>query len=614
LKLERIFLWLLPLLGALSCQKLPDQPNVIFVLADDLGWKDLGCYGSDLYETPHLDAFAASGMRFTDAYTASPLCSPTRASILTGLEPGRLRFTTPAGHVANVVLDPQESDQSQPWYKAATPQTRTRLPNEYRTFAEVLKEEGYTTAFMGKWHLGREPYIPENQGFDEVVGGREHPGPPPPGHFFAPWDCETLPVKPEGTHICDVVTDEALDFLEDSKDQPFLLCLWYYDVHAPYQGKEDLKSFYVNKIGPENKQRSPTMGAMVGNMDSNFGRLMEKIKELELEKETIIIFTSDNGGNMYDGPDGTTPTNNFPLRAGKGINYEGGTRVPLIVSVPGLTKAGSESEVVVSTVDHYVSLLELLKISPEQEVVTDGESYVPALKRKAYTREPIYSTFCHYTPATGGRPNISMRHGPWRFYKFYFDGPEREHRYELYNLEADIGETNNLADQMPGKVQEMLAQLNAHAEEAEILLPRLNQNYAGNVADAWQGSEDTRISVADQVLSIESLGKKPSVETVFTPNISDGTFKFVFEMKSESSGMGSLSWKSGGDKEYQPQKIASFEVNHNGDWNKYSIEIPLEGVLKTLKIQPSREKGTMKIRNLELQTLGEHYIRDWPLY
>jgi hypothetical protein len=138
MKLGRIILWLLTLLGAHSCQQLPEQPNVIFVLADDLGWKDLGCYGSDLYETPHLDAFAASGMRFTDAYTASPLCSPTRASILTGLEPGRLRFTTPAGHLENVVLDPRESDQAQPWYKAATPQTRTRLPNEYLTFAEVV--------------------------------------------------------------------------------------------------------------------------------------------------------------------------------------------------------------------------------------------------------------------------------------------------------------------------------------------------------------------------------------------------------------------------------------------------------------------------------------------
>ena len=529
------------------------------------------------------------------------------------MEPGRLRFTTPAGHVANVVLDPRESDRAQPWYKAGTPQTRTRLPNEYLTFAEVLKEEGYTTAFMGKWHLGREPYIPENQGFDVVVGGREHPGPPPPGHFFAPWDCETLPVKPEGTHICDVVTDEALGFIEDNQDQPFLLCLWYYDVHAPYQGKEELIEYYSKKIGPENKQRSPTMGAMVANMDSNFGRVMEKIRDLGLDKETIVIFTSDNGGNMYDGPDGTTPTNNYPLRAGKGINYEGGTRVPLIVKVPGLTKAGSESEVVVSTVDHYVSLLELLNIS-DQEVVSDGKSYVPALKRKEYVREPIYSTFCHYTPATGGRPNISMRHGPWRFYKFYFDGPDREHRYELDNLEEDIGETSNLAEKMPEKVQEMLAQLDAHAEEADILLPRLNENYAGNVADAWWGSEETRISVADRVLSIESTGNQPVVETVFTPNVADSTFLLQFEMKSGSSGSGAVSWKLAGDQDYLSDRSTPLEAKHDGTWNNYALPIPLEGRLSTIRIQPSSGEGKMELRNIELVTLDGHYIRDWPLY
>ncbi len=602
----------LPLLF-LGCTT-PETPNVIFVLADDLGWRDLGCYGSDLYETPNLDAFAASGMRFTDAYTASPLCSPTRASILTGQEPGRLRFTTPAGHVEEVVLDPQETDRAQPWHKSATPQTRTRLPNEYLTFAEVLKEQGYITAFMGKWHLGRDPYIPENQGFDVVVGGREHPGPPPPGHFFAPWDCETLPVVPDGTHICDVVTDAAVDFIAENKENPFLLCLWYYDVHAPYQGKEDLKAYYDNKIGPENRQRCPTMGAMIGNMDANFGRIMKKLKELKLERETIIIFTSDNGGNMYDGPDGTTPTNNFPLRAGKGINYEGGVRVPLIVKAPGLTKAGTESGVVVSTVDHFTSILELVRIPFPEDMVTDGVSYTPALKGKSYAREPIYSTFCHHVPATGGRANISMLHGPWRFYKFYFDGPGREHRYELYNLEEDIGEKNNLAEKMPGKVEEMLNQLDAHAEEAGILLPRLNQEYAGNVADAFHGSADTRISVSDKLLRIESIGNEPSVETVYTPNVSDTTFLLEFEMKSNSQGTGTLSWKLGGDLNYGVQNSSPIETIHDGAWHKYIVEMPLKGRLSTLRIQPSQGGGKIEIRNMVLLTLDGYYIRDWPLY
>jgi arylsulfatase A-like enzyme len=197
------------------------KQNIIFILADDLGWKDLACYGSEFYETPNIDALAESGVRFTSSYAASPLCSPTRASILTGQEPGRLRFTTPVGHLEEVVLDPKETSKGPIHFKTATPETCTRLSNEYITFAEVLKEKGYSTAFMGKWHLGRDPYIPENQGFDLVVGGREHPGPPGPGHFFSPWNCETLPVVPDSTHIADVLTEKAIEYMENQKDNPF---------------------------------------------------------------------------------------------------------------------------------------------------------------------------------------------------------------------------------------------------------------------------------------------------------------------------------------------------------------------------------------------------------
>jgi len=596
-----------------GCKREKAQPSVIFILADDLGWKDLACYGSDYYETPNIDALAASGMRFTSAYAASPLCSPTRASILTGQEPGRLRFTTPAGHVEEVVLDPQESDVAAPYHKTATPQTRTRLPNEYLTFAEVLKEKGYRTAFMGKWHLGRAPYIPENQGFDVVVGGREHPGPPGPGGFFSPWDCETLPVVPEGTHISDVVTDKALEFIGENSENPFLLCLWYYDVHAPYQGKEEMKKYYADKLQADNIQRCPTMGAMIGNMDYNLGRLVKKLESLGLDKETIIVFTSDNGGNMYDGPDGTTPTNNHPLRAGKGINYEGGVRVPLIVCAPGVTKAGTESDVVVSTVDHYSSLLELLKIPFPEEVHTDGVSYLKALKGKSYQRAPIYSTFCHNVVATGNRANISMRHGPWRLYKFYFDGPKREHRYELYNLDEDIGETHNLSDEMPELVEEMLEQLDAHVKEAGILLPRLNQNYTGNVADAWWGSPETEISVGDKILHIHSTGPEPVVETYYTPNVLDATFLMKFEMKSQSSGTGLLSWKHGGEEEYKEGNETSFESIHDGLWHQYSLRMPLEGWLNTIRIRPSGGPGDMDIKNFRLVTEEGYYIRDWPL-
>ncbi len=596
-------------------EKFSKKPqNVIFILADDLGWKDLQCYGSDYYDTPNIDRLAEEGMKFTDAYAASPLCSPTRASILTGQEPGRLRFTTPSGHVANVELDPEESSTAAPFYKTATPGTCTRLSNDYLTVAEVLKEQGYSTAFMGKWHLGREPYIPENQGFDVVVGGREHPGPPPPGHFFSPWDIETLPAVPEGTHICDVVTDEAIKYIEENAENPFLLCLWYYDVHAPFQGKEELIEKYKNKLTPDNIQRCPTMGAMIENMDINFGRVMEKLEELGLDENTIIVFTSDNGGNMYDGPDGVTPTNNYPLRAGKGNNYEGGVRVPLIVKVPGMTKPASESDVVVSTVDHYTSILELLDVPFPEGVITDGVSYIPALKGKDYIREPIYSTFNHNVVATGNRANISMRHGPWKLYKFYFDGPDREHRYELYNLENDIEEIINLVDEMPDKVQEMAAQLDAHVEEAGILLPNKNENYQGNVADAWIGNEDTEISVANKILTINSIGNEPSVETLYTPNVMNETYILNFDMRSSAEGEGKLAWKVAGQSEYNNENSRIFVPEHDGEWHSYAIPMELSGRLSSFMIQPSTGKGKAELKNIELTTEGGYYIRDWPMY
>lgn len=590
------------------------KTNVVFILADDLGWKDLTCYGSDFYETPNLDAFAESGLLFSNAYAASPLCSPTRASILTGQEPGRLHFTTPSGHVAEVVLNPKETFTAAPYDKVATPQTRTRLPNEYLTFAEVLKQNGYKTAFMGKWHLGRAPYIPENQGFDVVIGGREHPGPPGPGHFFAPWNCENLPLVPSGTHISDVLTDEAIKYMTANKANPFLLCLWYYDVHAPFQAKNDIKQKYEEKLNKKHVQRCSTMGAMIETMDTNIGRVLQSIKDLKLEDETIVIFTSDNGGNMYDGPDGTTPTNNYPLRSGKGSNYEGGVRIPLIVRVPGLTKAGSKSKVVTSTVDHYATILELLNIPFPDTLLTDGVSYVRALNNEKYIREPIYSTFCHNVLATGNRANISMRYGKWRLYKFYYDGSNGEHRYELYNLDKDISETQNLVSKMPQKAQEMIALLDAHAKEANILLPQKNLAYDGRSADAWFGSDNAKISVSNKVMTLVSNGTMPFIETIYNPNVSNDTFKLEFELKSKSTGDGEIAWKVGAEKDYTVLNRTSFKSMHDGKWHHYAIEMPISAMLKSIRIKPSSGEGEMALKNIKLVTKDGYFIYSWPLF
>jgi len=616
--MKYFFTWLLIVAFISQIQgtayKASKKPNIVFILADDLGWKDLGCYGSDFFETPNIDKLAETGILFTNAYAASPLCSPTRASILTGQDPGRLKFTTPSGHLPNVILDPEEKNTGPSYYKAAEPQTRTRLPNEYITFAEVLKEHGYETAFMGKWHLGRAPYIPENQGFDVVVGGREHSGPPEPGRYFAPWHCETLPVGVEGQHISDVLTDSALTYLARQKEDPFLLCLWYYDVHGPFQVKPELKKKYEKKLNADHIQRSPIMARMIETLDVSVGRVLEAIKDLNLEEETIVVFTSDNGGNMHNAPEGMIPTNNYPLRGGKGINYEGGVRVPMMVRVPGLTKAGEKSDVVTNSTDHYKTLLELVNVPYPNDLVSDGVSYVQALKGKEYEREPFYSTFCHNVKATGNRANISMRQGPWRLYKFYFDGDKREHRYELYNLDEDIGEKNNLADKMPKRVKSMTKLLDNHVKEAGILLPQKNTAYEGNVADAWKGSENTEISVSGKVLKISSKGANPTIETGFVPNLRNCSYFLKFEMKSKSKGEGNIAWKEGNEEMYSADKVSTFKSIHDNKWHNYRVEIPLTSLLKTIKIQPSSGKGSIELRNISLVTADDYYIRDWPLY
>ena len=402
-----------------------------------------------------------------------------------------------------------------------------------------------------------------------------------------------------------MLTDEAIKYMESNREDPFLLCLWYYDVHSPFQSKEDLKQYYAAKLRPHHIQRSPTYAGMVATLDMNIGRVMQTLKDLGLEEETIVIFTSDNGGNMKVGTDGTIPTNNAPLRAAKGCNYEGGVRVPLMIRVPGMTKPGTTSDVVISTVDHFVSLTELLEIPFPEEQVNDGESYVRALKGDTYERGPLYSIFPHYGTSDGSYPSVSVRQGPWKLCKIFYDGEGQTHRYELYNLREDIGETRNLVGEMPERVREMAALMETHIKEAGYLLPQKNRNFGGNVAAGWLGSKDTKVSVKGKILSVQSHGKEPWVETRYTPLVADATFALEFEMKSNSRGTGSVSWRSGS---------TPYKPNHDGKWHSYRVEIPLAGGLGNLRILPSSGPGEIQLRNIRLETADGHYVREWPLY
>ncbi|HUT14168.1 MAG TPA: sulfatase, partial [Thermoguttaceae bacterium] len=449
------------------------RPNVVFMLADDLGWADTTVYGSTLYETPHIARLAKQGLTFTNAYAASPLCSPTRASILTGQYPGRLRLTTPACHLPQEVLDPQVPDRASPHHHVVMPETRTRLPNDYVTYAEVLKTVGYRTAFLGKWHLGREPYLPESQGFDVVVGGRHHPG--PPGGYFAPWPCETLPRSPDGAHIDDAITTEAIKFLETNRQRPFLLNLWFYSVHAPFEAKQPLIEKYraKAKADPTNLQTNPVMGAMIETLDDNVGRVLDALERLGLSENTLVIFTSDNGGNMYNFVEGVEATNNAPLRNGKGNIYDGGHRVPLIVSWPGKIAQDERSDAIVSSVDYFPTILDVAGLPRPEEQACDGASLWPVLQ--GGRPDPARAVFCHFPhmpPATGSLPATSVRQGDWKLLRFYGDASEGTDRLELYRLADDPGESRNLAGSDPQRAADLNALVEKHLADTQALVPK----------------------------------------------------------------------------------------------------------------------------------------------
>ena len=500
-------------------------PNVLFIMADDLGWRDTGVYGSTFYETPHIDALARSGMRFTDAHAANPLCSPTRASILTGQYPMRHGLTTAAGHIAKI-QEHKERTVGPEEIRGNGPSSLNYLDPVHYTLGKAMKDAGYATGFFGKWHMGcRWEHWPESHGFDHVKGGRRHPGPPgtnPARKFYPPWNCDTLePYPSSDTHVDDYITDLAIDYMKEQsrKAKPFFICYWAYSVHAPYQSKPELIEKWKKKVDLANPQHAPTMGAMIEVLDSNVGRLMAALEESGLDKNTIVIFTSDNGGNMYDTVDGTTPTNNDPLRIGKGNNYEGGVRIPLIVRWPGVTRAGSVNHSVVSTVDHYPAILEMTGQAQRPEAHKDGVSYVPALQGKPFDRGPTICDMPHPVWATYNIPNTSVRMGDWKLYRFWHDIPaDQTHRYELYNLKEDISETKDLSESNPAQLKTMVDALETYYKDSGALSYHPNSEYNKRTVGTWFAvSDDGSITAKGGALVLRSDKPGYTVKTRFFP-------------------------------------------------------------------------------------------------
>jgi len=450
------------------------KPNVVFVLVDDLGWFDLGCYGSPFHETPNLDRLAESGMRFTNAYAACPVCSPTRAAIMTGKHPARLNIT-------DWIPGNDPKDQ-----KLLGPQDEHQLALDEVTVAEVLRGQGYKTFFAGKWHLGDTGFFPEDQGFETNKGGH-HRG-SPPGGYYVPYKNPKLEDGPEGEYLTDRLTDESIRFLEAHRDDPFLLYLSFYTVHTPIQACKRHVGYFQEKAenlpepnGPKFRkehdgttrliQDRPDYASMVQALDENVGRLLDKLDDLELAKDTIVVFTSDNGGLSTTRNEGA-PTSIGPLRAGKGWCYEGGIRIPQIIRAPGITKAGSTCDAPVISTDFYPTLLALLDIEMPNDDIRDGVSIVPLLQGgTTLDRDTLYWHYPHYHGSTW-KPGAALRAGDWKLIEFY-----HEEKVELYNLRKDEGEQHDLSKKLPNKKQELLDKLHQWQKNIGALMPQPNPNY-----------------------------------------------------------------------------------------------------------------------------------------
>ena len=452
------------------------KPNIIFILADDLGWADTTLYGhTKFYQTPNLDRLAKRGMTFSRAYSASPLCSPTRSAILTGLSPARTGITTPDGHSPNVVLKATAGTKAGPSSPSFMPETVTRLATTYHTIPKSLKAAGYATAHFGKWHLGTPPYSPRQHGFD--VDLPHWPGPGPAGSFVAPWkfkDFDADPGVPD-QHIEDRMAKEASAFIEKNKDGPFFVNYWMFSVHAPFNAKKALIEKHRARVNPADPQRSPTYAAMIESMDGAVGTLLDTLDRLNLAEKTIIIFASDNGGNMYNQVDGTTPTSNAPLRGGKATVFEGGVRTPLVIAWPGLAAAGTRSDALVQSEDFYPTLLAGLDlpIAPGQKF--DGTSILPALKGQPLTRDAVFTYFPHAPGVPDWLPPVVTVHqGDWKLIRIFFAGENGAHRRQLYNLRADHGEKNDLAAKDPARVQAMDALIEKFLADTQAVAPVRN--------------------------------------------------------------------------------------------------------------------------------------------
>lgn len=504
----------------------PRRPNIIVFLVDDMGWMDCGAYGSQYYETPNMDRFAKRSMRFTDAY-AQPLCSPTRGSLLSGKYSARHGITTASGH-----QPPQPAghkflpDSAAPNQPTLTPESKNYLDPSEITLAETLRAAGYRTAHIGKWHLGlTEQYWPEKQGFD--VAFHCHPDPGPPGFYFSPYGVQptgeprgqvrvgTITDGPKGEYIVDRLAAEAEKFIESSqdksnKDKPFFLNLWNYGVHGPWGHKEEYTRAFANKKDLRGHQGNPIMASMLRSVDECFGRILDCLDKNGLTENTIIVFNSDNGGNVHSNTDedakktaakkaakkakagedtspqltdwrkwagNQPPTNNTPLRNGKGTLYEGGTRVPLMWSWAGHIKPGTTSDTVVGHIDLYPTLIDMIGLQMPAEQKVDGLSYAAVLQQTGPLNRRAFFNYFPHGQSPGRSGGVWVRSGDHKLIRWFGLTATDPARLELYNLKTDLSETTNLAAKEPKLTHDLDQLIDAFLADTGATYPRPNPAY-----------------------------------------------------------------------------------------------------------------------------------------
>ena len=620
-----------------------NRPNVVFILADDLGWSDTTLYETTkFYRTPNIQRLAKRGMTFTRAYSSSPLCSPTRASILTGLSPARHGITTPSCHLPQVILEASPGKTGSTISKATIPKSVSRLKTEYYTLAEAFKDAGCVTGHFGKWHLGAEPYSPLQHGFDVDVP--HWPGPGPAGSYVAPWKFKDFDHDPNipDEHIEDRMSKEAVEFMEKNSGQPFFLNYWMFSVHAPFDAKKALIEKYRKSVDEKDPQRCPTYAAMIESMDDAVGVLLDTLDRLKLSDNTIIIFASDNGGNMYNEVEGETPTSNAPLRGGKATMYEGGIRGPCCVIWPDQVQAGSRSDEIIQSSDFYPTLLEMTEIETPQSIKFDGASIVPALTGGKIQREAIFTYFPH-NPAVPEwlPPSVSVHRGDWKLIRIFHGGENGQHRWKLFNLKNDIEERRDLVAEHPGLVKELDQLIEEHLVATKAVRPAVNPRFdpdeyqpelegvpfkrkptnkkpvpskkgAIKKVAQWLPHKDCELTVRDGELVVKSTGNDPHLSYQLPKRLKGGQLVLKMEFASSARGNAQLFWgEYGVAPAFFRDRSRTFPVTADGEPHEHAVEFEANGDVTAIRFDPLRGKGLVRVSSMKLQDAEGSVLYEW---